>query len=334
MPEMMIRPSRCGPAFFVALTLCAPAAFAQEAAPKASGAVRPARRSTIYDKKSDALAQVKQAAALAKHENTRILLMFGGDWCSWCHKLHELFATDPEIRKILRDEYALVLVDTEAPNAADLERTCKQALTKEELLKGVGYPFLAVMDASAKVITAQPTGVLEEGDHHNPKKVKDFLSRFTTPRKNATALLEEALSRAAADDKRIFLRFGAPSCGWCHRLDDWVARPEVSAILERDFLVLKVDIDRMTAGKDVMKRFRGQAPGGIPWYVILDSNGKSLGTADAPGQNIGYPLEPKEIDAFLGLLKGQCRHIEAGQLERLRHSLEEAAAQIQRGRRS
>ena len=40
--------------------------------------------------------------------------MFGGDWCGWCHKLHELFASDAEIRKILSYEYVLVMVDTEA----------------------------------------------------------------------------------------------------------------------------------------------------------------------------------------------------------------------------
>ena len=44
--------------------------------------------------------------------NKRVLLMFGGDWCGWCHKLHDLFAKDNEIRRLLSYEYELVMVDT------------------------------------------------------------------------------------------------------------------------------------------------------------------------------------------------------------------------------
>ena len=92
--------------------------------------------------------------------------------------------------------------------------TCKAALSKEELQKGVGYPFLAVLDADGKVVTAQRTDPLEVGDHHDPKRVAELLTRWKVPPKDAKVVLEEALSRAASDDKRVFLTFGAPWCGW------------------------------------------------------------------------------------------------------------------------
>lgn len=134
--------------------------------------------------------------------------------------------------------------------------------------------------------------------------------------------------RASSDDKQVFLTFGAPWCGWCHRLEDWLAQPEVSSIVERDFVVTRIDIERMTAGNDVMLQFRGDAHGGIPWYVILDANGKKLATSDQPGSNIGYPASPTEIDQFLALLKGQVHHIDARGLDQLRKSLNENAEKI------
>src|SRR3954466_13819426 len=60
-------------------------------------------RAKIYDPKADADALVAAAAAQARRENQRVLLMFGGDWCGWCHRLHELFQTNPEVRTMLRN---------------------------------------------------------------------------------------------------------------------------------------------------------------------------------------------------------------------------------------
>ena len=101
--------------------------------------------------------------------------MFGGDWCGWCHKLHGLFRSDPEVRKLIADEYALVPIDLESPNADRLLRECKAALVASGDKHAVGYPFLAVLDADRKIVTAQRTDPLEEGDHHDPKKVRELI---------------------------------------------------------------------------------------------------------------------------------------------------------------
>lgn len=322
---------RNGLTFACILATIAGAAIAQEPAAKIQGA-RPgaaaAKRASIYDKTADAKVAVARAGERAKHDDKRILLMFGGDWCGWCHKLHDLFKTNREVAQTLYNEYVLVTVDLEAPNAADLLRTCKEALGKDELQKGVGYPFLAVLDADGKVVTAQRTDPLEEGDHHDPKKVEAFLTKWQVPAKDANRVLADALAKASSDDKRVFLAFGAPWCGWCHRLHDWMAQPEIAAILDRDLVIAQIDVDRMTGGKEVQKRYQPATSGGIPWFAILDPQGKALATSDGPGGNIGYPAQPKEIAHFLSMIKGQARRIDEGQVEQLRKSLEQAAEKL------
>jgi Thioredoxin-like len=72
------------------------------------------KKPALYDPKADARARIKAASAKAKHDHSRVLVMFGFEGCSWCHKLHALFEQNPEIRKLLRDEYVKVLVDIEA----------------------------------------------------------------------------------------------------------------------------------------------------------------------------------------------------------------------------
>ena len=102
-------------------------------------------------------------------------------------------------------------------------------------------------------------------------------------------------------------------------------------MLEHDFLVVKVDVDRMKNGKEVMSRYRPKDSQGIPWYVVLDAEGKPHGTADAAFGNIGYPFEPKEIDAFTTLIESQGK-LKPDQVSALRKGLEKAADGIRADR--
>jgi thioredoxin-related protein len=273
------------------------------------------KKAALYDPKADARTQVEAAEARAKRDHSRVLVMFGFEGCSWCHRLHALFEQDEEIRKLLGDEYVLVLVDIHAPHADELLREVKGVLAPDDLQKAVGFPFLGVLDGDGKVVTAQPTGPLEKGDGHDPAKVKEFLRRWVAPRADARAVLEAALAQAAKDDQRVFLHFGAPWCGWCHRLDDFLARADIAAVLGPDFVDAKIDIDRMDHGKDVLAEYRKGDSGGIPWFVILDGQGKALATSDGPKGNIGYPAQPHEIEHFLAVLKQTARRMGSGQLD-------------------
>lgn len=306
----------------LAAALLAAAATAQEVAPKSES-----KRPEIYDPRADTTEQLARATAKASRDRTRVLVMFGGNWCGWCHKLHDLFRSDREIAGLLRDEYQLVLVDTEAPGAAELLGRCKAALDAEELAKGVGYPFLAVLDAGGSIVTAQRTDPLEEGDHHHPGRVKAFLAEHKAPQADARVVLKEALRRAASEDRMVFLHFGAPWCGWCHRLEDWMARPEVAEVLARDFLDVKIDTDRMEGGQEVLKEYC-PSPGGIPWFAFLSPEGVPIVTSDGPRGNVGFPVEPFEIEHFAAMLRKAARRIEPGQIEGLERSLRESAERI------
>jgi hypothetical protein len=149
-----------------------------EATPKNDEPKKP----RLYDPKADARAQIETATAKAKRQNARVLVMFGFEGWSWCHKLHSLCDKNAEIRKLLHDEYVTVLVDIEAPHADELLKECLLGTSPAERDKGVGYPYLAVLDGDGKVITAQRSVSLEEGSGHDPTRVKQFLDRWVAPR--------------------------------------------------------------------------------------------------------------------------------------------------------
>jgi thiol:disulfide interchange protein len=287
----------------------------------------PTERPSIYDESADARDLVDKAVRKAARDHSRVLVMFGGNWCGWCHKLHAVLHTEPKVRQALSGEYELVMVDTAAPHAESLMDDWKVERDK-------GVPYLVVLDDSGQVVARQETASLEEGDHHDPDKLAAFLKTHKAEPADAAALLDDALARAGSEGKRVLLHFGAPWCGWCHRLEDFLAQPEIAALMSRDYVDLKIDVDRMSNARDVLARFPGAADSGIPWMAILDPDGRTLINSFAePGKgNIGYPLEPHEIAHFVKMLRATARNLDDDAVNRIESALEAAAAKIKSSR--
>ena len=125
----------------------------------------------IYDPGADMKAQISAAVKTAASENKNILLMFGGNWCPWCHRLHALFAADRQIKKTLAERYIVLLVDVGEKPGEPLNRD----LVDFYRIKDFGYPALAVLDKGGQLICTQSTGVLEKDKGHDPIKVLAFL---------------------------------------------------------------------------------------------------------------------------------------------------------------
>ena len=168
-----------------------------------------AKRPAIYDEAADAKTQIAAALARARKDNKRVLLQFGGNWCGWCHKLHELFKADKAIARLLLCEYETVLVDVgHSDKNMDLV-----AGYGADLAKG-GVPYLTVLDAEGKALVNQETGPLErppeKGPAHDPEKVKAFLAKWAAAPLEAEKVLADGLARAGREQKMVFLHFGAP----------------------------------------------------------------------------------------------------------------------------
>lgn len=143
-------------------SLCVPALAQTSAAPKS--------QAHKFDPKRDAAKDIADAVALAGKQNKRVLLDVGGEWCIWCKRLDEFFATNQEAAKILRERYIVVKVNFSPENANE------KVLSKYPKIKG--YPHLFVLDKSGKLIHSQDTGELETGDRHDPAKVIPFLKKW------------------------------------------------------------------------------------------------------------------------------------------------------------
>jgi len=133
--------------------------------------VRKATRPPIYDEKADGSKQIAEALVSAKKENKRVLVQFGANWCGWCHKLHDLFRTDPKVAAVLKENYVVVMVDVNQNHNAEMNKRYGNPMR-------FGLPVVVILDAEGQPLVTQDTGKLEEGDHHDPAKVLAFLKQW------------------------------------------------------------------------------------------------------------------------------------------------------------
>ncbi len=120
-----------------------------------------ANRPSIYDESADGSKQIAEALATAAKEHKRVLLMFGANWCGWCHKLHTLFETDQNISDVLKANFVVVMIDVNKGHNSAVDASYGNPTQH-------GLPVIVILDADGKQLTTEDTGLLEEGDHPRP----------------------------------------------------------------------------------------------------------------------------------------------------------------------
>lgn len=107
-----------------------------------------------------------------------------------------------------------------------------------------------------------------------------------------------AASPSGNPAKNIVLVFGANWCPDCHALDDHMRKAELAALLEKNFVVVKIDVGRMNKHLEVAKQYGVPIRRGIPALAVLDSKGKVLYAMDQGQFADARHLSYESIKAF------------------------------------
>lgn len=120
---------------------------------------------TAADPSRDIPALVKQAAAQKKH----VLIMAGGNWCSWCIRFNAFVHDNSELDSIIGADYLVYHLNYSKENR------------NKPTFAGLGYPqrfgfpvFLILANTGERIHT-QNSAYLEEGKGYSKEKVKEFL---------------------------------------------------------------------------------------------------------------------------------------------------------------
>lgn len=132
-------------------------------------------------------------------------------------------------------------------------------------------------------------------------------------------VMKEAYAQAKKEHKNVLLMFHASWCGWCKKMDASLEDAKCRKFFDDNYVIAHLDVLEQTAkanlenpgSLDQLKAFKGEKSG-LPFWVILDANGKMLADSqmrpagaslDTPGDSMGCPAADNEVAYFLNLLK-------------------------------
>jgi len=132
---------------------------------------------------------------------------------------------------------------------------------------------------------------------------------------DASADIAAAVARAAKENRRVLIQWGANWCGWCRQLhklfkeDKTIAR---SLLYEYD--VVLVDIGRFDKNLNVADRYKAFTDGfktaGVPFLTILDGAGNVVLNQETSSLEAGQGHDPQKVLDFLN--KNQAAYLQAG----------------------
>ncbi len=141
----------------------------------------------------------------------------------------------------------------------------------------------------------------------------------TSDESNAVRLLETKLSLCKESDRKLLLTFGnAEGCAWCKILEKFL--DQSFALLEADFIRLRIDVAEMSEGKTVYDSYTDGSM--LPWLAVLNSDGVKL------AEMKGFPAEVEEQNSFVRILQSNAVRLSENDIRQFRGALSEYADSI------
>jgi thiol:disulfide interchange protein len=88
--------------------------------------------------------------------------------------------------------------------------------------------------------------------------------------------IASALKQARLEHKRIILAFGGDWCGDCQVLDIYLHQPPNLQLLDKNFLLVHVDIGHFDKNLDITEKYNIPLKKGVPALAVLDADGQLL----------------------------------------------------------
>jgi len=144
-------------------------------------------------------------------------------------------------------------------------------------------------------------------EQHTPllalKQPVKFNPKLYDEKADAQQEVTEALARAKKEHKRVILVFGGNWCYDCHVLDLAFHQPNIQPTVDKNYIVVHVDVGKYDKNLDLAKKYNVPLDKGVPNMAILGSDGSVVFSQKGEFE-AARSLTPEQILEFLNKWKG------------------------------
>src|SRR5882724_12663012 len=124
---------------------------------------------------------------------------------------------------------------------------------------------------------------------------------------DAKAEIAEALASAAKTHRRVILVFGGNWCYDCHALDAAFRSVEIAPIVNRNFVVVHVNIGEYDKNLDLAEKYDVPLKRGVPASAVLEGDGTLLYSQKHGEFESARAMSKEDVLAFLEKWKPAAR---------------------------
>ena len=110
--------------------------------------------------------------------------------------------------------------------------------------------------------------------------------------------IHSAIEEARKTHKRVILDFGGDWCGDCQVLNIYFHQAPNAELLEKNFVLVDVNIGHMDANLDVAHKYGVPVSTGVPALSVLDDHGKVLYAQTNEFADMRH-MQPASVTEFL-----------------------------------
>ena len=133
--------------------------------------------SQMYDDQRNAFDDANAALKLAKETNRNVLMVVGGNWCSFCMKMDEFWQTDTQVHKAIHSKFVILKI-----NVSDENKNKKFMSTMPPTN---GYPHLYISTAAGKLLLSKDTLEQQIDGKHQTTLWLTFLDKWQSKQPNS-----------------------------------------------------------------------------------------------------------------------------------------------------
>lgn len=126
-----------------------------------------------YDEQADAMAQIRDAVALAKSEGKNVFCQVGGNWCPWCIRFANFVEQDSAVNRMMYDNFVYIHVNWSKDNKNP------EAMRYLGNPARFGFPVFVILNEKGEPVHIQNSAYLEQDKGYSEQKVLDFMRNWT-----------------------------------------------------------------------------------------------------------------------------------------------------------